>query len=683
MISVLTCMHAQHDAGILFYSALIVVFGSWLTMSLFSRARRTHNISRILWCIVCGVVGGATVWSTHFVSMVAFDPGLKHAYNSYLTTLSLGSAVITTTIGMGIAAYGRRTVLVEIGGAVVGGGIAVMHFIGMAGYRVEGTFEHDLLTDVVAVTLGVIFASLAVNRVARPMTRYCRLGAGTAFILSICLLHFVAMSAITIMPDPSISVPDLALTNDQLVRLVMSRMVFILALGLIAYALDHYKNQEILERYRHLALHDPLTKLPNRAYLTERLEQLATGGGGAKSVILNFDFNRFKQVNDTYGHSMGDHVLITVAKRLRNVIQDGEFVARIGGDEFIAYKERTKSRTDALAFAQRIKQAVTEELEHDGKIVSVGTSIGIVTIPDDGLSTDDLIGKADLAMYRAKRESQSGIAFYNVEKDEANRDRSAISIDMRHAIENNEFELYFQPQNRVSDRALIGFEVLLRWNHPERGIIGPEVFIPIAERDGYVNVIGEWVIREACKEAASWKIPTRIAVNVAASQLRGNKLTETIRNALKDTGLSPSLLEIELTESGIIADYNHALSVVTELKALGVSIAMDDFGTGYSSLSTLQAFPFDKIKIDKAFVMGINKDEKHEAIVRSAIKLGETLSITVLAEGVETEEQFKVLEREGCLFVQGYLFGRPTSDVEGLKLADQIATSSNVVKLRR
>jgi diguanylate cyclase (GGDEF)-like protein len=676
-------MTGQHDAGILFYSALIVVFGSWLTMSLFSRARRTRNISRILWSIVSGVVGGATVWSTHFVSMIAFDPGLKHAYNESLTTLSFSSAIITTTAGILIAAYGRRTVLVEIGGAVVGGGIALMHFIGMAGYRVEGTFEHDLLIDAVAVALGCFFACLAVNRVARSVSRYSRIGAAVSFLLSICLLHFLAMSALTITPDSSISVPDLAMTSEQLVNLVMSRIVFILALGLIAYALDHYKNQEILQRYRQLALHDPLTKLPNRAYLTERLEQLAMSSGNTRSVFLNFDLNRFKHVNDTFGHSMGDHVLVTVANRLRNIIQDGEFVARIGGDEFIALKEHVKSPSEALAFAQRVKQAVTEELEHDGKILSVGTSIGIVTMPDDGMSVDDLVGKADLAMYRAKRESQSGIAFYNAEKDEANRDRSAISIDMRLAIENNEFELYYQPQNRVSDRALIGFEVLLRWNHPERGVIGPEVFIPIAERDGYVNVIGEWVIRQACKEAASWKIPTRIAVNVAASQLRGHKLPDTIRNALKDTGLSPSLLEIELTESGIIADYNHALSIVTELKALGVSIAMDDFGTGYSSLSTLQAFPFDKIKIDKAFVMGINKDEKHEAIVRSAIKLGETLSITVLAEGVETEEQFRVLEREGCLFVQGYLFGRPTADVEGLKLADRINTANNVVKLRR
>jgi diguanylate cyclase (GGDEF)-like protein len=663
---------------------MIVIFGSWLTMSLFSRARRTRKVSRILWSILCGVIGGATIWSTHFISMVAFDPGLKHAYNSYLTSISLASAIITTTAGMMVAAYGRRSWYVELGGAVVGGGIALMHFLGMAGYRVEGRITHDLLLDTAAVAMGIIFASIAVNRVARPVTRYCRLGASVAFVLSICLLHFTAMSAITIDPDTSISVPTAALSNDELVKLVLSRMMFILALGLIAYALDHYKNQEILERYRQLALHDPLTQLPNRAYLTERLQHLSTGANRAKSVILGFDLNRFKQVNDTFGHAAGDNVLKVVAQRLRSALEDGEFVARIGGDEFIAYKENVISRPEALSFAHRMKKAVTEELEYDGKILSVGTSIGIVTLPDDGVSVDDLIGKADLAMYRAKRESQSGIAFYNQEKDEANRDRSAISIDMRHAIENGEFELYFQPQNRVSDRALIGFEVLLRWNHPERGLIGPEVFIPIAERDGFVNAIGEWVITTACAQASRWKVPTKIAVNVAASQLRGNRLTEIVHKALKDSGLPPSLLEIELTETGIIADYNHALGVVTELKALGVSIAMDDFGTGYSSLSTLQAFPFDKIKIDKAFVAGIGTDQKHEAIVKSAIRLGETLNIMVLAEGVETEEVFRFLEREGANSVQGYLFGRPTADVEGLKTAPTPPdTMGKVINFRR
>jgi EAL domain-containing protein (putative c-di-GMP-specific phosphodiesterase class I) len=279
--------------------------------------------------------------------------------------------------------------------------------------------------------------------------------------------------------------------------------------------------------------------------------------------------------------------------------------------------------------------------------------------PDDGVEVRDLLVKSDLAMYRAKRERLDSAMFYDFELDEENRNRSALAIDIRKAVENREFDLAYQPQNDVTSGTIIGYEVLIRWSHPERGHIAPSVFIPIAERDGMINEIGEWVLRTACLEAASWETPKKIAVNVAARQLANDGFPDIVRSALVDSGLDSSLLEIEITESGIVADAEQARKIVNELKGIGVSIAMDDFGTGYSSLSTLQSFPFDKIKIDKMFVKNLTASSQSQAIVKSTISLGHALNIDVLAEGVETVADLEFLKKEGCYQAQGFLFGKP------------------------
>jgi predicted signal transduction protein with EAL and GGDEF domain len=363
---------------------------------------------------------------------------------------------------------------------------------------------------------------------------------------------------------------------------------------------------------------------------------------------------------------------------VKAVIGPDELLCRTGSDEFVGVKVKLRSRIEAADFAARMREAVVEDLEWEGYKLSVGSSLGVACMPEDGTAPEELLTKADLAMYRAKRRGTGCPVFYDAALDEPNRAKSQISIEMRHAIENNQFELCYQRQNRISDNRLVGFEVLLRWNHPEWGYISPEVFIPIAEREGFITEIGEWVIRRACREAAAWTNPMKIAVNVAARQLAGDDLPAIVRSALEDSGLDAARLEIEITESGIISDYDKALRIVRELKSLGVSIAMDDYGTGYSSLSTLQSFPFDKIKIDKAFIKDVVHNPQSAEIVRSTVLLGRNLNIDVLAEGVETREQLEFLRSIGCGHAQGFYYGKPIS-------SENFSTEAprNVVSLRR
>jgi EAL domain-containing protein (putative c-di-GMP-specific phosphodiesterase class I) len=312
------------------------------------------------------------------------------------------------------------------------------------------------------------------------------------------------------------------------------------------------------------------------------------------------------------------------------------------------------------SLAQRVLDEVTKPIEWGEHVLFVGTSVGISTFPGQASTIDDLLSQADIAMYRAKSTASNTVCFYDPSMDQAARERNALAIEMRDGLKRNEFELYFQQQNDTVSREVVGFEVLLRWRHPQRGMVSPVEFIPIAEKTGFIFELGEWVMRAACAEAVTWKRPLRIAVNVAPQQLSDPRLPDLVQQILLESGLSAPRLEIEITESSIISDHRYALHAIRELKKLGVKVAMDDYGTGYSSLSTLQSFPFDKIKIDRAFIDGVVTSKQSAAIVRSTLILAASLDIPVLAEGVEREEHMDFLRNEGCLQVQGFLFGKPT-----------------------
>ena len=412
-------------------------------------------------------------------------------------------------------------------------------------------------------------------------------------------------------------------------------------------------------RISHLAHHDALTDLPNRsAFNAELDERLELAQEALTSfAVLSLDLDRFKEVNDVFGHPVGDMLMRAAADRLA-AEADGAFVARIGGDEFMILMPDNARREDMLTLAERLVEVIGKELEIDDYLSQVGVSVGIAVYPDDGVDAATLLANADSALYRAKREGRARVRFFESETDQELRDRRLLQHDLRQALEQNQFLVHFQPQARM-DGEVIGFEALLRWNHPTRGFVPPDRFIPLAEENGLIVQIGEWVLREACREAASWPRPLQVAVNLSPVQVQAGDLERSIHQILLETGLAPTRLEVEITEGVLIGDFTRALNLLRRLKALGIRIAMDDFGTGYSSLSYLQSFPFDKIKIDRSFISNLEATPQSAEIVRAVLSLAHALNIPVIAEGVETEAQRAFLAREACEEMQGYLVGRP------------------------
>ncbi len=409
----------------------------------------------------------------------------------------------------------------------------------------------------------------------------------------------------------------------------------------------------------HLAQHDPLTDLPNRAAFNEYIETVLQRARAENQnfAVMCIDLDRFKEVNDVFGHAAGDALLCAVAKRLL-VACEGAFVARLGGDEFIIVSDSGPQPTTAEALADHALHSLDDEIEVAGQGVRAGMSIGVAVYPADGAETSVLLANADAALYRAKAEARGSIRFFESEMDERLRERRSLQHDLRFALSRGEFTLHYQPQATIVGK-VIGFEALVRWNHPVRGIVSPGLFIPLAEESGVIISLGEWILREACREAASWSIPLGVAVNLSPAQFRHGDLPALVHSVLLETGLAASRLEIEITEGVLISDLPRAISILRRLKSLGVRIAMDDFGTGYSSLSYLQAFPFDKIKIDQGFIANLDRNPQSAAIIRAVIGLGHGLRLPVVAEGVETQEQLAFLRREDCNEVQGYLLGRP------------------------
>ena len=434
------------------------------------------------------------------------------------------------------------------------------------------------------------------------------------------------------------------------------------------------------ERIKHLAHYDALTDLPNRVSFYERTESVLSHLRRSESIaVFSLDLDHFKSVNDTLGHPVGDLLLQAAAERMRSCVRGEDIVARLGGDEFAIVQVPTENPTDITALAARLIAVVGAPYDLDGQQVIVGVSIGIAIAPSDSDKPDVLMKNADLALYRAKADGGAVYRFFEIEMDARMQARRALELDLRKAIVNGEFELYYQPIVDVKTGQITSCEALIRWHHPERGMVAPLEFIPVAEATGLIVQIGEWVLRQACTEAARWPKNVTVAVNLSPVQFKNRNLVPMVINALATSGLPATRLELEITEMVLVQENDGTFAILHQLRDLGIRIAMDDFGTGYSSLGYLRSFPFDKIKIDQSFIRDLPTKGDSVAIVRAVVGLSGSMGITTTAEGVETKEQLASLTSEGCNEVQGFLFSPPRPAAEIQRILDELAPRNEAV----
>ncbi|WP_371141445.1 putative bifunctional diguanylate cyclase/phosphodiesterase [Burkholderia cepacia] len=659
MATVLGCIVQRHNHWLVLLAALLCGAGSWVTARLFQRTVNTSGTQRFGWQVLTAISAGVAIWCTHFIAMLGFDAGAPVQFDLPLTLVSLLIAVGGSTIGFALTTCRIVRIAPALGGAIVGVAIVLMHYTGMLAWRVEGIVSWDIGYLVASVLLAMTLAALALHLAMRPSPHAVNQMAGV-LSLAILALHFTGMSALRITPLTLDGAWTDVNTLRPLALAVAGTSLVIVCTGLVSYVIDSNVRAESLEHLRRLALSDMLTGLPNRASFNERLDlEIALAQEqGTKLALIGIDLNRFKEINDLRGHHAGDEVLRILARRMSNLLREGEFVARIGGDEFAALC-RMGDDARLMDLLERLEPALYKPVRLDDYEVVPGASFGVAIYPDDAATKAILINNADLAMYRAKGSVAQSICFYEPAMDLIVRARRSLAADLRRAVADNQLSIHYQVQTSLTTGEIRGYEALLRWQHATLGTIPPTEFIPLAEENGVILEIGAWVLREACARAATWEPPYTVSVNVSAVQFMHADLTALVADVLEETGLPASRLQLELTESTIFAGRERALDTLRQIKALGVSIALDDFGTGYSSLDTLRSFPFDRIKLDQSFVADAEAKPQDRAIIRAVLALGKSLGIPILAEGIETRDQLVLLADEGCDEAQGFLLGRP------------------------
>ncbi|ESR26029.1 putative bifunctional diguanylate cyclase/phosphodiesterase [Lutibaculum baratangense] len=658
---VVGCLIYEHNLYLVALASLVCFLGALATTGLFRQAFGCGGLSRAGWVFLTGVCAGSAIWSTHFIAMLGYAPPAPVTFDATLTVLSVLVAVIGASAGFALAAAGRGgTAFLPVGGAVLGLSIAAMHYTGMFAYRVDGIVSWRADHVVASIALASGFGAAFTCAAARLRRGWARHVAPGLLVTAIVTLHFTGMAAFEVSPLPGAGVGADSEAFRAMALAVALVGFIIVGTGITSQLIESRTRAESSEQLRHMALHDPLTGLPNRTQFATHLERLVADcrSGQTSCALIGIDLDRFKELNDTFGHEAGDEALCALAARMREFERAEACFARVGGDEFfVALPFDTQ---DELRRATReIEAMLTTPLDVGGRSVSLGAGLGVAVYPRDGADADVLVRNADLAMYRAKGAGQDSVCFYDTEMGQFVRERRMLARDLRAAIDTDSLAVHYQVQTSVETGEIMGYEALLRWRHPVRGLVPPDEFIPLAEESGLILELGEWVLRRACADAARWSPPYGVAVNLSAVQLVDANLPHLVHEVLVSSGLSPARLELELTETALIRDRARSLHAIRQIKALGVSVALDDFGTGYSSLETLRSFPFDKIKLDRSFVQDVCTDAQSLAIVRAVTALGRSLTIAVLAEGIETKAQLDLLKAERCDGAQGFLMGRP------------------------
>lgn len=623
---------------------------------------------------------GTGIWSMHFVAMLAFSLPIRLGYDPSVTVLSWLAAVIVSWLALRTASRTEVTQKqIAVAGVAMGAGICAMHYTGMFAMQMNPGIVWDMawVAISVAIAISASFAALLIFFWMRTRKGHSVIvwhsAAATVMGFAISGMHYSGMQAAG-FPTGSICMSASALDNTWFALLIAGGAFSLLLITLIMSILDARMQsrtailasslQEANTHLQRIAFLDGLTQLPNRMLLADRLEQaIARSARDGDIVALLFvDLDGFKTVNDSLGHQAGDNVLKEIATRMKLVIRANDTVARIGGDEFVVLVERAEDRTALAMLAQRIETVVSAPLLLEPNEVQLSASIGIAIFPDDASDAVQLLAHADAAMYNAKEAGKNTHRFHDAASTVSAAGLLADLRDLRLALERDEFELFYQPKLTSDGMDLLGVEALIRWHHPQRGLVPPNDFIPIAERFGLIVQIGAWVIEEACRQMRvwldyGWDIP--VAVNVATQQLRQLDIVEQIGRSLTAHRIDPRQLTLELTESGAMDDAPQTLQLLGRLEKLGVKIAIDDFGTGYSSLSYLRQFCVDELKIDGSFVQDVEHSEDARSIVSAVVKLAHSLNMRVIAEGVETLAQRKFLASMHCDELQGYFFSRP------------------------
>lgn len=763
-MNVFECVADQHDLRLVLVALLVCVLGNVGFYVLLMRSTFCINARRRHWLLIAAIAEGITVWATHFVAMLAYRGSLPVEFDLGLTILSVVIAITIFWATVWLLGASTGAVRCIGAGALAALGITAMHMTGMISIIAPARLEVDRPTILLAWLLSsTLFAGAFYA--FRRMAGWSRiLLPAAAAVLSIVVLHFTAMSATTLIPEPGRAVHlGTAISRAWLVPAIVMANFLLIGFAVIGAFVDRWLTDavgladatlegiaiahlgEIIEvntrlaellggsrvsligtnftdwfmatdsgplkaftdkpaearvrgnpdedqvleiashviEYRgrscevfavrdlsdrkraqraieHMASHDPLTDLSNRAYFVRALDQVLERK--EPFALLALDLDRFKAVNDVFGHGAGDDILCRVANILRASAQCDDVIARVGGDEFLVIQTGISDPGEARRLASRILDNFAAEMDVAKDPMAVGASIGVALFPLDASDAETLQQNADTALYRAKSSGRGTAAFFDQEMDDLSRERRALEHDLRHAIARDQFHLAFQPLVATAFNSVIGYEALLRWEHPERGSISPEIFVPIAEEIGAIVTIGEWVLRQACRIASTWPTHLSVAVNVSTVQFQVPNLPTIVSESLSDAGLEPHRLELEITETAFVRNRQNALDTLNTIRAMGVRISMDDFGTGYSSLSNLKAFPFDKIKIDRSFVSTLTEDDAARSIVRAIVGLGRSFNMPIVAEGVETEAQRQMLLDEGCPQAQGYLFGVPGRD---------------------
>ena len=689
-------MHGHHDPSLVALSILVAIAASYTGLSMVERVTHSDGRAKLTWLAGGSLSMGIGIWSMHFIGMLAFSLPIPVTYDLSITAASLLVAVMVSGLALHVAhapALGARRM--SGAAALMALGIVLIHYIGMAAIPIVPAIRYEplLLAASVAIAFVASLAALYLMfslRQRSACSGFIGLAAATAMGCGISGMHFTGMAAAHFSGDSLLGIGDsgsidqfwLAITitvgTMSLLAITVWGSAFQAHLASRTEKLDA-SLQTANEKLVHLSTHDWLTGLPNRRLLGNRIGKAlvdAERDGGTFALIL-IDLDRFKIVNDSVGHALGDALLRAVSRRIQGCLRDADTLARLEGDEFLVLLNEVDRPETAADAVRLITDALRPAFRLESQVLHVTATLGISVYPDDGITTQTLLKNADAAMYHAKQNGRNTFRFFTPAMDTFASDRLEVENGLRRALQEDEFVLHYQPKVDIDSGKVVALEALIRWNDPDRGLVQPSAFIPIAEESGLIGPIGEWVLRTACAQAKAWQLaglmPMRIAVNLSANQFRQTHLHDFVREVLRETGLQATYLELELTESTVMSQPEESVRILKSLSGMGVSIAIDDFGTGYSSLAYLKRLPLDVLKIDRSFITDLASSHDDASIVRAVISMAHSLRLKVIAEGVETREQVELLRALGCDQFQGYYYSRAVDAVDARRF---MATSA-------